>query len=135
MLAIFGFRKNRNQTVSNQGPEPEAEVYGDGGHAVAATPTGFVFALTQNEFGWTIKRRGVTKDSSFQLPHSVSPSLLGHSASVSPRKDADKCCSKSSLSLCWYMKWPVAANNVCACVCACVRADVADSRRLPLAAK
>ncbi|KAA8589820.1 hypothetical protein FQN60_013185 [Etheostoma spectabile] len=29
MLAIFGFRKNRNQTLSNQGPESEAEVYGD----------------------------------------------------------------------------------------------------------
>uniref|UniRef100_A0A3Q1FSS8 Capping protein, Arp2/3 and myosin-I linker protein 3-like n=1 Tax=Acanthochromis polyacanthus TaxID=80966 RepID=A0A3Q1FSS8_9TELE len=32
MLAIFGFRKNRNQTLSSQGPESEAEVYGDGCH-------------------------------------------------------------------------------------------------------
>nr|XP_033477934.1 capping protein, Arp2/3 and myosin-I linker protein 3-like [Epinephelus lanceolatus] len=40
MLAIFGFRKNRNQTLSNQGPEPEAEVYGDGCHFVASAPTG-----------------------------------------------------------------------------------------------
>lgn len=44
MLAIFGFRKNRNQSASNQGPEAEAEVYGDGGHVVATPPTGFVFA-------------------------------------------------------------------------------------------
>uniref|UniRef100_A0A671TYB5 CARMIL C-terminal domain-containing protein n=1 Tax=Sparus aurata TaxID=8175 RepID=A0A671TYB5_SPAAU len=40
MLAIFGFRKNRNQTLSNQGPEAEAEVYGDGCHTVATAPTG-----------------------------------------------------------------------------------------------
>ncbi|XP_047443864.1 capping protein, Arp2/3 and myosin-I linker protein 3-like isoform X3 [Mugil cephalus] len=38
MLAIFGFRKNRNQTLS--GPESEAEVYGDGCHTVATAPTG-----------------------------------------------------------------------------------------------
>ncbi|XP_059196606.1 capping protein, Arp2/3 and myosin-I linker protein 3-like isoform X1 [Centropristis striata] len=39
MLAIFGFRKNRNQTLSNQGPpESEAEVYGDGCHFVATAP-------------------------------------------------------------------------------------------------
>lgn len=44
MLAIFGFRKNRSQTLSNQGPESEAEVYGDGGHTVATAPTGFVYA-------------------------------------------------------------------------------------------
>lgn len=44
MLAIFGFRKNRNQTLSNQGPEAEAEVYGDGCHTVATAPTGFVYA-------------------------------------------------------------------------------------------
>lgn len=47
MLAIFGFRKNRNQTLSNQGPESEAEVYGDGCHTVATAPTGFVHAQTQ----------------------------------------------------------------------------------------
>ncbi|XP_044054279.1 capping protein, Arp2/3 and myosin-I linker protein 3-like isoform X1 [Siniperca chuatsi] len=40
MLAIFGFRKNRNQTLSNQGPESEAEVHGDGCHTVATAPTG-----------------------------------------------------------------------------------------------
>ncbi|XP_029286265.1 capping protein, Arp2/3 and myosin-I linker protein 3-like isoform X2 [Cottoperca gobio] len=40
MLAIFGFRKNRNQTLSNQGPESEPEVYGDGCHLVATAPTG-----------------------------------------------------------------------------------------------
>lgn len=44
MLAIFGFRKNRNQSASNQGPEADAEVYGDVGHVVATPPTGFVFA-------------------------------------------------------------------------------------------
>lgn len=44
MLAIFGFRRNRNQ--SNQEPESEAEVYGDGSHAVATAPTGFVHAQT-----------------------------------------------------------------------------------------
>ncbi|XP_054459345.1 capping protein, Arp2/3 and myosin-I linker protein 3-like [Anoplopoma fimbria] len=40
MLAIFGFRRNRNQTLSNQEPEPEAEVYGDGCHFVATTASG-----------------------------------------------------------------------------------------------
>ncbi|KAK2907601.1 hypothetical protein Q8A73_008674 [Channa argus] len=41
MLAIFGFRKNRNQTVLGQGPEEsEAEIYGDGCHSVATAPTG-----------------------------------------------------------------------------------------------
>ncbi|XP_017284323.1 capping protein, Arp2/3 and myosin-I linker protein 3 isoform X2 [Kryptolebias marmoratus] len=40
MLAIFGFRKNRSQTLSNQGPDSEAEVYGDGCHTVATAPTG-----------------------------------------------------------------------------------------------
>ncbi|KAK5907277.1 hypothetical protein CesoFtcFv8_005145 [Champsocephalus esox] len=40
MLAIFGFRKNRNQTLSNQEPESEAEVYSDGCHFVATAPTG-----------------------------------------------------------------------------------------------
>ncbi|KAM9849366.1 capping protein, Arp2/3 and myosin-I linker protein 3-like [Aulostomus maculatus] len=40
MLTIFGFRKNRNQTLSNQGPEFEAEFYGDGCHTVATAPTG-----------------------------------------------------------------------------------------------
>ncbi|CAN9500667.1 unnamed protein product [Ophioblennius macclurei] len=40
MLAIFGFRKNRNQTLSNQSHEYEAEVYGDGCHTVATAPTG-----------------------------------------------------------------------------------------------
>lgn len=44
MLAIFGFRKNRNQTLSSQGPqESEAEIYGDGCHTVATAPTGFVY--------------------------------------------------------------------------------------------
>ncbi|XP_034555561.1 capping protein, Arp2/3 and myosin-I linker protein 3-like isoform X2 [Notolabrus celidotus] len=40
MLAIFSFRKNRNQTSSNQGAEPEAEVYAEGCHTVASAPTG-----------------------------------------------------------------------------------------------
>ncbi|XP_068581522.1 capping protein, Arp2/3 and myosin-I linker protein 3-like isoform X3 [Cebidichthys violaceus] len=40
MLAIFGFRRNRSQTLSNQGPESEAEVYGDGCHFVATAPSG-----------------------------------------------------------------------------------------------
>ncbi|XP_037627126.1 capping protein, Arp2/3 and myosin-I linker protein 3-like [Sebastes umbrosus] len=40
MLAIFGFRKNRSQTLSTPGPESEAEVYGDGCHFVATAPTG-----------------------------------------------------------------------------------------------
>lgn len=44
MLAIFGFRKHRNQTSTIQAPEAEAEAYGDGGHAVATAPTGLVHA-------------------------------------------------------------------------------------------
>ncbi|XP_056271297.1 capping protein, Arp2/3 and myosin-I linker protein 3-like isoform X3 [Pseudoliparis swirei] len=47
MLAIFGFRRNRNQTPSNQGPEPEAEVYGDGCHFVAPATSG---AATENVY-------------------------------------------------------------------------------------
>uniref|UniRef100_A0A3P9CX03 Capping protein, Arp2/3 and myosin-I linker protein 3 n=1 Tax=Maylandia zebra TaxID=106582 RepID=A0A3P9CX03_9CICH len=43
MLAIFGFRKSRNQTLSHPGPESEAEVYGDGSHTVATAPTGLVY--------------------------------------------------------------------------------------------
>ncbi|XP_061593999.1 capping protein, Arp2/3 and myosin-I linker protein 3-like isoform X1 [Cololabis saira] len=39
MLAIFGFRKNRNQTLSNLGPESEAEAHGDGCHTVPTAPT------------------------------------------------------------------------------------------------
>ncbi|XP_034438683.1 capping protein, Arp2/3 and myosin-I linker protein 3-like isoform X2 [Hippoglossus hippoglossus] len=41
VLAIFSFRKNRNQTLSTQGPqESEAESYGDGCHTVSTAPTG-----------------------------------------------------------------------------------------------
>lgn len=40
MLAIFGFRKNRSQNQSSQGPESEAELYGEGCHTVATAPTG-----------------------------------------------------------------------------------------------
>ncbi|KAM7410361.1 hypothetical protein PAMA_001685 [Pampus argenteus] len=40
MLAIFSFRKNRNQTLSNQATESEVEIYGDGCHTVATAPTG-----------------------------------------------------------------------------------------------
>uniref|UniRef100_A0A668AFY9 CARMIL C-terminal domain-containing protein n=1 Tax=Myripristis murdjan TaxID=586833 RepID=A0A668AFY9_9TELE len=41
MLAIFGFRKNRNPTQSNQGPESGGgEVYGEECHTVATAPTG-----------------------------------------------------------------------------------------------
>lgn len=54
MLAIFGFRKNRNQSASNQEPEAESEVYGDGGHLVAPPPpppppTGFVFTRMSHD--------------------------------------------------------------------------------------
>ncbi|XP_057696631.1 capping protein, Arp2/3 and myosin-I linker protein 3-like isoform X1 [Corythoichthys intestinalis] len=47
VLAIFGFRRNRNQTLSNQ--ESDAEFYGD--HAVATAPSGIatenVYTLLQ----------------------------------------------------------------------------------------
>lgn len=46
MLAIFGFRKNRNQ-APNQGSESGAEVYGDVGPVVAAATMGFVYTRTQ----------------------------------------------------------------------------------------
>ncbi|XP_069006751.1 capping protein, Arp2/3 and myosin-I linker protein 3-like isoform X2 [Embiotoca jacksoni] len=60
MLAIFGFRKNRNQALSNQGPESEAEVYGDGCHTVATAPTG---TATENVYTflqppWSAARTG-----------------------------------------------------------------------------
>ncbi|XP_032381837.1 capping protein, Arp2/3 and myosin-I linker protein 3 isoform X3 [Etheostoma spectabile] len=47
MLAIFGFRKNRNQTLSNQGPESEAEVYGDRCHVHTGTATENEYTLLQ----------------------------------------------------------------------------------------
>ncbi|KAM3620063.1 uncharacterized protein V6R79_017685 [Siganus canaliculatus] len=55
MLAIFGFRKSRNQSASNQGADSsqgaEVEVYGDGCHSVATAPTGMatenVYTLLQ----------------------------------------------------------------------------------------
>ncbi|KAM3875857.1 F-actin-uncapping protein LRRC16A-like [Diretmus argenteus] len=40
MLAIFGFRKNRNPALSNQGPESGSEVYGEECRTVATAPTG-----------------------------------------------------------------------------------------------
>lgn len=46
MLAIFGFRKNRSQNQSSQGPESEAELYGEGCHTVATAPTGSVLLQT-----------------------------------------------------------------------------------------
>lgn len=55
MLAIFGFRKNRSQTLSNQGPESDAEVYGDGCHIVATAPTGLVI-FTQNTLGLFLEK-------------------------------------------------------------------------------
>lgn len=71
MLAIFGFRKNRSQTLSNQGPESEAEVYGDGGHTVATAPTGFVYAQarhTQEDI--TLGRRQNARDALYyNTPH------------------------------------------------------------------
>lgn len=42
MLAIFGFRKNRSQSASNQGLEVDTDVYRDAGYAVAVPGTGFV---------------------------------------------------------------------------------------------
>lgn len=45
MLAIFGFRRNRNQTLSTQElQESEAEVYED--HAGATAPVGCVLSIT-----------------------------------------------------------------------------------------
>ncbi|KAG7228746.1 hypothetical protein INR49_008524 [Caranx melampygus] len=61
MLAIFGFRKNRNQTLSSQGPqESEAEGYGDGCHIVATAPTGFVTA-TENVYTFLQPPRSSTR--------------------------------------------------------------------------
>ncbi|XP_074525317.1 capping protein, Arp2/3 and myosin-I linker protein 3-like isoform X2 [Halichoeres trimaculatus] len=58
MLAIFGFRKNRNQTSSNQGAEPEAEVYTDGCHTVATAPTG---TATENVYTLLQPPRSATR--------------------------------------------------------------------------
>ncbi|XP_026160863.1 capping protein, Arp2/3 and myosin-I linker protein 3-like [Mastacembelus armatus] len=59
MLAIFGFRKNRNQTQSSQGSkEPEAELYGDGCHTVATAPTG---TATENVYTLLQPPRSVTR--------------------------------------------------------------------------
>ncbi|KAM6963029.1 capping protein, Arp2/3 and myosin-I linker protein 3-like [Aplochiton taeniatus] len=40
MLAIFGFRRNRNSTLSNQGPESAGEGCGEECRTVATAPTG-----------------------------------------------------------------------------------------------
>ncbi|CAB1332067.1 unnamed protein product [Coregonus sp. 'balchen'] len=40
MLAIFGFRRNRNSTLSNQGPESGRDGCGEECHTVATAPTG-----------------------------------------------------------------------------------------------
>uniref|UniRef100_A0A8C7GKZ8 CARMIL C-terminal domain-containing protein n=1 Tax=Oncorhynchus kisutch TaxID=8019 RepID=A0A8C7GKZ8_ONCKI len=40
MLAIFGFRRNRNSTLSNQGPESGGDGCGEECHTVATAPTG-----------------------------------------------------------------------------------------------
>lgn len=57
MLAIFGFRKNRNQSLSNQGPqESEAEVSGDGCPIVATAPMGFVCLYIHTSHHLTLKR-------------------------------------------------------------------------------
>ncbi|CAJ1060013.1 capping protein%2C Arp2/3 and myosin-I linker protein 3-like isoform X2 [Xyrichtys novacula] len=58
MLAIFGFRKNRNQTLSNQGAEPEAEVYADVCHTVATATTG---TATENVYTLLQPPRSATR--------------------------------------------------------------------------
>lgn len=80
VLAIFGFRKNRNQSASNQGPEAEAEVvYGDGGHVVATPPTGFVFAgMKEKQLGLAdrmYQRSAQSQRNLFVLPPSSVPAL------------------------------------------------------------
>lgn len=67
MLAIFGFRKNRSQTFSDQVRESEAGVYGDGSHTVATAPTGFVYAQTQTQTNAQRKIKPQTDNS----PHLV----------------------------------------------------------------
>ncbi|XP_060884616.1 capping protein, Arp2/3 and myosin-I linker protein 3-like isoform X1 [Labrus mixtus] len=56
MLAIFSFRKNK--TMSNQGAESEAEVYGDGCHTVATAPTG---TATENVYTLLQPPRSATR--------------------------------------------------------------------------
>lgn len=69
MLAIFGFRKKRNQTLSNQATEPEAEVYGDGCHTVATAPTGFVYL---HEHTLTLRDPIILqKDMALNIQHNV----------------------------------------------------------------
>ena len=71
MLAIFGFRKNRNQTLSNQGPEAEAEVYGDGCHTVATAPTGFVYAQAQHALDSTCKDVTLDRQHNAHFMHQI----------------------------------------------------------------
>lgn len=77
MLAIFGFRKNRSQTLSNQGPDPEAEVYGDGCHTVATAPTGLVTFSHNTHHTWFIFRKGL----SLNIEHAASLRAL-HLSSI-----------------------------------------------------
>ncbi|XP_076009387.1 capping protein, Arp2/3 and myosin-I linker protein 3-like [Genypterus blacodes] len=58
VLAIFGFRKNRNQTLSSQVAESEEEMFGDGCHTVATAPTG---TATENVYTLLQPPRSVTR--------------------------------------------------------------------------
>nr|XP_057928262.1 capping protein, Arp2/3 and myosin-I linker protein 3-like isoform X1 [Doryrhamphus excisus] len=59
MLAIFGFRRNRNQTLSNQ--ESEFDYYADGSHTVATAPTG---TATENVYTLLQPPRSATRAAS-----------------------------------------------------------------------
>lgn len=133
MLAIFGFRKNRNHSASNQGPEAEAEVYGDAGHVVATPPTGFVFAGSKAKNLGSTGKMYRKENVSVPLPGFI-PALetvnRGRWVHSELREDGDKYRSESTLLICWYKQWPIAVSvrRLCVCRHRCRRQPVAPVR-------
>uniref|UniRef100_A0A673B3V9 Capping protein regulator and myosin 1 linker 3 n=1 Tax=Sphaeramia orbicularis TaxID=375764 RepID=A0A673B3V9_9TELE len=88
MLAIFGFRKNRTQNVSSQGPDSEAEVYGDGCHTVATNRPSDI----QVDHPWTESRHpGRKPDRQVQALHLAQRPLPPYPSdrTPSPKQESD----------------------------------------------
>lgn len=131
MLAIFGFRKNRNQTLSNQEVQSEAEVYGDGCYTVATAPTGFVYLqcdAPDNSKIFTILIPFFFY-SILYLHYYRFLVLIRTVSRTEPHKYSDKYRFKSPSFLYWYEKWLLAARAQAAWYQS-VYTDVDDSRWL-----
>uniref|UniRef100_A0A3B5B6D0 Leucine-rich repeat-containing protein 16B-like n=1 Tax=Stegastes partitus TaxID=144197 RepID=A0A3B5B6D0_9TELE len=104
MLAIFGFRKNRNQTLSSQGLESEAEVYGDGCHTVATAPIGFVHLHTH---AYDLLSKGVALNTTpFQALHFAQRPLPPYPSdrTPSPKQETDPLRSPEAAAIEWHQQ-------------------------------